>query len=342
MRVCHVAASNWVGGAAKASGRIHQSILDFGDKYDIESFMRVSEDGTSSEFIKKGRPQRNNLKYRLLAKLASISNSSYQTPSPALHSFAWPDTGMGNELKGQKWDIVNLHWLGNNTISIEEIGFLAVPLVWTLHDQWAFCGAEHYEPFESDALIPVTHRYRLGYTSSSRLNSESGVDLNRKTWLRKKRCWTEKIHIVCPSNWMANCARSSELMHDWPISVVPYPIDTSFWRPLPARLARQVMGLDPQKIIITFGATGGLADARKGGDLFVHAIQTVLAKCSEELSQRLEFLVFGEVDPHSLLLNHPSISVFGQLSDDYSLRAIYSASDLFILPSRQDNLPLTG
>ena len=342
MKVCHVAASQSAGGAAKAGYRIHQSILDFGKEYDVESFMRVAEKGGSSEFIKKGQPHRNDFKYRLFAKAASISNASFQTPFAALHSYAWPDTGMGKELNKQNWDIVNLHWLGNNTISIEEIGRIASPLAWTLHDQWAFSGAEHYESFDDDSLGLKAHRYQLSYCSSSRPSSERGFDLNRQTWLRKKRSWRRQIHIVCPSNWMASCARSSALMADWPVSVVPYPIDTSFWQPLPSGLARQVMGLDQDKIIIAFGATGGLADSRKGGDLFLQAIQIVLNQCREDQSQRLQFLIFGQVDSVPSLKLHPSISMFGELSDDYSLRAVYSASDLFVLPSRQDNLPLTG
>ena len=46
--------------------------------------------------------------------------------------------------KKKEMDIVNLHWLGDLTLSIKEIGRLKMPLTWRLADQWAFCGFEHY------------------------------------------------------------------------------------------------------------------------------------------------------------------------------------------------------
>jgi hypothetical protein len=105
-----------------------------------------------------------------------------------MHSIAWPASGLGSELQqrhhnGQA-DMIHLHWLGDGTLSIEEIGHLSVPLVWTLHDQWAFCGAEHYtwpplpgESVSSDEL------FALGYSPESHPSHESGPDLNYSVWL---------------------------------------------------------------------------------------------------------------------------------------------------------------
>ena len=51
-------------------------------------------------------------------------------------STAWPSSGLGEELnaeyKKKEIDIVNLHWLGNLTLSIREIGRLKMPLTWRL------------------------------------------------------------------------------------------------------------------------------------------------------------------------------------------------------------------
>jgi len=103
-----------------------------------------------------------------------------------------------------------------------------------------------------------------------------------------------------------------------------------------------MFGLDHSKIILAFGATGGLDDSRKGGDLFLQAMRYMLSKSSDRVKQNLHFLLFGGAEyPHSLV-NDPSVTLISEVSDAYSMRAIYSAVDLFILPSRQDNLPLTG
>ena len=43
-----------------------------------------------------------------------------------------------------KPDYVNLHWIGNETISISDVNKIDAKIIWTLHDMWPFCGAEHY------------------------------------------------------------------------------------------------------------------------------------------------------------------------------------------------------
>ena len=40
-------------------------------------------------------------------------------------------------------DIVNLHWICNEMLSIENIKKINKPLVWTILDMWPFIGAEH-------------------------------------------------------------------------------------------------------------------------------------------------------------------------------------------------------
>ena len=107
-------------------------------------------------------------------------------------------------------------------LSIADIGKIKKPIVWTLHDMWAFCGAEHYSQVD---------RWRSGYNKKNRPTYESGFDINRWTWLRKLNHWHKPIHIVSPSNWLANCVRESKLMNNWPVSVVPNLLNTDNWKP---------------------------------------------------------------------------------------------------------------
>lgn len=51
------------------------------------------------------------------------------------------------------------------------------------------------------------------------------------------------MHIVTPSQWLANCAHESLLMRDWPVNVVPNPLDTERWKPLARGVAREMLGL---------------------------------------------------------------------------------------------------
>ena len=50
--------------------------------------------------------------------------------------------------------------------------------------------------------------------------------------MSKRRAWRRPIRIVCPSTWLAECARRSALMASWPITVIPYPIDLATWAPV--------------------------------------------------------------------------------------------------------------
>jgi glycosyltransferase involved in cell wall biosynthesis len=278
------------------------------------------------------------IRRRLHPRLAARATRGFITDNPVLHSLAWPNTGLGRELRASRADLEHLHWLGNGTLSIEEIGRLSKPVVWTLHDQWAFCGAEHY-------VTPppaVDDRFVEGYTAASRPSHESGPDLNRHTWERKRRAWQRPIHIVCPSTWLADCARRSALMRSWPITVIPYPIDLKAWAPCDQAQARSLLGLPLDRPLVLFGAIGGTGDPRKGADLLLAALGQLKDTAFGTALEQLELVVFGQsLPPEPPDLGFP-VHFSGHLHDDISLRLLYAAADVFVIPSRQDNLPNTG
>jgi glycosyltransferase involved in cell wall biosynthesis len=229
------------------------------------------------------------------------------------------------------------------TLSIEEIGRLPMSLVWALHDQWAFCGAGHYtSPPGPSETASSDERFALGYTHSSRPSHEAGPDLNRRTWLRKRRAWLRPIQITCPSTWLAECARRSTLMASWPITVIPNPIDVATWAPLDQRQARALLQLPQNRPLVLFGALGGTADSRKGADLLLDALQRLRGQVAGTPLEQLELVVFGQGRPAlPPNLGFP-IHYSGRQDDDISLRLLYAAADVFVIPSRQDNLPNTG
>lgn len=276
-----------------------------------------------------------------------MAMKGFGTANPVLHSLAWAPSGLGAELQSCRLagstDLLHLHWVGSDTISVEEIGHLPAPLVWTLHDQWAFCGAEHYtSPPRPGERSSSDERFALGYAPFSRPSHESGPDLNRETWLRKQRAWTRPIQIVCPSHWMADCARRSALMGDWPITVIPYPIDLGFWAPVEQQQARALLQLPSDRPLVLFGADGGTNDTRKGADLLFEALQILSKQVEATPLSGIELVIFGQSRPEiPPLLGFP-VHYAGRIQDDLRLRLLYAAADVFIIPSRQDNLPNTG
>lgn len=128
-------------------------------------------------------------------------------------------------------------------------------------------------------------------------------------------------------------------MADWPVAVVPNPIDTDRWQPIDQHLSRQLLGLPQDCPLLLFGAMGGGNDPRKGMDLPLAAFIQLHSYGS---LQDLELVVFGQHAPNSLPQLGFPVHFNGHLHDELSLRVFYSAADAFVIPSRQDNLPNTG
>jgi glycosyltransferase involved in cell wall biosynthesis len=150
------------------------------------------------------------------------------------------------------------------------------------------------------------------------------------------------MNLVAPSTWMAECAQRSALMQSWPIRVIPNPIDPVCWAPVDQQQARTLLNLPPHASLILFGATGGVADARKGGDLLLKALQLLPDLELEHPGQPIELVVFGQSDPDPGFVPSLPIHYRGRISDELHLRLLYAAADVFVIPSRQDNLPNTG
>lgn len=340
--VLHVGASDGAGGAARASYRVHRSLVDSSHLAGVDSRFRVINKITQDPSVIGGSPLGSRLRLiRLVKRLARASyRRGFKTMNPVLHSIAWPDTGLGRELqwlRNDDIDLIHLHWLGDATLSIEEIGRLPQPVVWRLPDQWAFCGAEHYTtppgPGESESS---DRRYELGYTPASRPTHESGPDLNRRTWLRKRRAWRRPMHIVCPSTWLAGFARRSALMRQWPITVIPNPLDLEVWAPWNPAQARELLGLPLDRPLILFGADGGTRDPRKGADLLLEALKILRSQLADTPPAQLELLVYGQSRPaQPPELGFP-IHYAGRIGDDLRLRLLYAAADVMVVPSRQE------
>jgi glycosyltransferase involved in cell wall biosynthesis len=324
MKIIQLNHSDTFGGASRAAYRIHRALRSQG----LDSWMAVNK-ATSGDWTVQ-RPETTLAKQMAYIRpyLGALIGQGLKTARSDLHSAALVPSTWPQRLNHSDADIVHLHWVNGEMLSISDIGKLHQPVVWTLHDMWAFCGAEHYT--EGD-------RWQHGYWKQNRPSNESGFDLNRWTWNRKQKHWREPFQIVTPSRWLADCVSKSALMRDWPVSVIPNPIDTELWQPVDKPFARQLLNLPQDVPLLLFGAAGGSLDPRKGFDL----LRSALDHLRGELPG-LELIVFGQQAPKQPIdLGFP-IHYAGHLHDELSLRILYSAADAMTIPSRQDNLPNTG
>ena len=326
IKVINISFSDISGGAARATYRIHNSLLKIGIESQLRVCRRLSGDPSvvaPSGFAKVIAEMRPMIRH--------IVMGLHKTPTFEMHSINWFPSGWVDSLNKSDADIIHLHWIGLETISIYELSKIRKPIVWTLHDMWAFCGSEHYTDESENA------RWKVGYTAETRRIGETSFDLDRWVWNRKCRAWKQPFHIVCPSRWLTDCVQKSALMKNWEVSTIPNSIDLSTFRPIPREIARDCLKLRRDKKIILFGALGGIHDPRKGGDLLIQALSVLKEKTIHDV----EIIIFGQHKPS----NPPDFSFpvryFGHLQDDISLVLLYSACNVFIAPSRQDNLPNT-
>ena len=100
-------------------------------------------------------------------------------------------------------DIIHLNWIVHGFMNIEFISSIKSPIVWTLHDSWAFTGGCHI-PKNCD-------RYKNSCGSCPLLGSSSEFDITRFNHFRKSRSWKEFKYDYCvSSNWLAKCAKRAQ------------------------------------------------------------------------------------------------------------------------------------
>ena len=340
--IIHISNNDIKGGAARAAYRIHRCIKDNKDELNIDSSMKVvtkySDDPSVHCFNLRNQSW---LWKRLQPRISKYIKNNLITNNYSAHNIAFPNTGALKELNKNENNstkkIIHMHWLGDNTISIEEIAKLKSPIFWTLHDQWAFCGAEHYThpPIYKNGEIISDTRYCQDYSKPSRSLDEKGFDLNRWTWMRKKKYWKTPFNIIVTSNWMFDCVKNSSLMSKWPIYLIPYPIDINKWKPINKLYAKKILGVDPSKKIILYGAIGGTKDKRKGAHLLNESLKILKNSFLRNNLNKIQILVFGESKSEKFI-NELPIKFLGNLNDDISLQIIYSAAEVMVVPSIQE------
>ncbi len=229
-------------------------------------------------------------------------------------------------------DILNLHCMHHGYFNYLALPTLTAqkPTVYTMHDMWAWTGHCTYS-YQCD-------RWKTGCGQCPDLTIAPSVkrDNTHLEWRLKK--WTysrSKLSIVSPSLWLTNLLKDSILSH-FPIHHIPNGIDIQVYRPMDVDECRSVFGIPDGKYVLLFGATN-LKDPRKGADLLIAA----LSELPKTLKSQIVLLIFGSDNnsPIAKTVGMETINL-GYVSDEHKKAAAYAAADLFVLPTRGDNLPI--
>ncbi|WP_045460510.1 glycosyltransferase [Vibrio hyugaensis] len=315
MKVLHICFSDIEGGAARAAHRLHSAQV----KHGINSNMLVV-DKFSDDVKVYQLPRWKRLLVKFFSSLSQRILKLRKTTNLTHHSLNVFPSFIRAEIEKISPDIVHLHWIGNDMLSISEISRIKQPVVWTFHDMWAICGAEHYE------LLTLPNCSTSDDISPSQLNEFLNV-------FKKKKWENKKIHVVTPSQWLKACTEDSDVFSSFPISYVQNCLDHESFKYVSSTIARRVLGLPENKKIVLFGAMSSTSDPRKGFEYLKLALNQ-LPDNEDVLA-----LVFGASSGDEDL--GVSIKYMGRVHDDVTLMLMYNAADVFVGPSLQDNLPNT-
>ncbi|MCQ2250559.1 MAG: glycosyltransferase [Bacteroidales bacterium] len=232
-------------------------------------------------------------------------------------------------------DVINFHWTSQAMLSLGQLQKLidmGKKVIFTMHDMHHFTGICHY--------AGSCTRFQQQCGNCQYINGgKNANDLSRR-WLRKKLSMPirQNITYVACSRWLADTAKTSSLMQGADVVDIPNPIDTVAFCRMDRGEARARFGVSAQKVIL-FGAVN-IADSRKGFRYLQMALQHISAQ-NPDCVDDIELLIFGKCDEAALDgLPFPHIMA-GYLSSLSDLRAVYSAADVYVTPSLEDNLPNT-
>lgn len=319
MKILIVNTSDIQGGAARAAYRLHKALLAEG----VDSQMLVQSKSSDDFTVLGPQSKLQKVMGKVRPSLDSIPIRRYKQRTKTLFSPSWvPFSGLVDKINGLNPDVVHLHWIAGGMLRIEDLAQIKAPIVWSLHDNWAFTGGCH--------IMWECERYKHSCGTCPRLGSQKEDDLSRKVWLRKKNAFSQlpNMTIVGLSNWLANAASQSSLFQDHRVVCLPNPINTHVFSPFTKTQARALFNLPQDKKLIAFGAMSATSDINKGFKQLEEALSV--------LSQDYELVVFGSSEPQFPPSFKQTIYYLGHLHDDVSLRALYSAVDVMVVPSLQE------
>lgn len=309
-----VASINTVATQSNAPGRIMLNISD-----------AIIESGGKS-FVAYGRGESSICNsYKIGSTCDTIRHTLYSriSDSEGLHSIN-ATKKLIVQLESFTPDIIHLHNIHGHYISyqilMQWLKDSNIPIVWTMHDCWAFTGhCCHYSANGCDKWktgcekCEFTSTYPRSFSSQSKRNFELKRELFSSL---------PNLRIVAVSNWLANELRQSYL-NKYPIEVIHNGIDPEIFKPMPRSSNSKFR-------ILGVASHWG---ENKNIEFFNHL--------ANKISIDEEIIIVGDIPMKRRLQLHKNITHIGNFRSAEKLAEIYSSADVFINPSREETFGMT-
>lgn len=322
MKVLIVSTRDIAGGAARAAFRLFKGLQRIG----VDVHMLVLSKASDEPNITGPQSKKDIAFSKIYPSLNGVLlGMLYGNKERRVFSSAVTPHDISRRINEINPDIVNLHWVTDGFLKIEHLKKIRQPIVWSLHDMWPFTGGCHYDL--------GCGKYLQSCGACPALGSKKEHDMSRWLFNRKKKTFKEvnDLTIVGLSRWLGACAEKSSLLKDRRTEILPNGIDVNIFKPVDKITARKMLNLPLNKKMVLFGAMNPQANPVKGYKHLVAALHHVR-------NEHLNFLIFGTSYPQKHLGLKYEAHYLGKFADDLSLAVVYSAADVVVVPSVQENL----
>jgi glycosyltransferase involved in cell wall biosynthesis len=329
LRIIHLNTYDVTGGAALATYRLHKGLCKLGCDSSMLVAHRSSNDPSVISLVPK-MDITSRIRRRIRAE--KITSRSRYKKMLFYDGFSDDRTIYADDLVSQlpPCDIINLHWIAR---FVDYQTFFSavpshVPLFWRLSDMNPLTGGCHFDD--------GCGKHSVGCGACPQLGSTDTNDLSRQIWRRKQEVFKglrpDRLHFIAPSRWMAELVSGSPVFGRFRVTVIPNGVETDVFAPRDQQVARDVLGI-PQSASVILFVSDGLHNRRKGYALLARALSQ-LDSCPDA------FLLSVGRGSIELETQIPHCHV-GQIENRRLLSLVYSAADVCVVPSLQDNQPNT-
>lgn len=233
----------------------------------------------------------------------------------------------------QKVDIIHLHFTNFGFLSMQNIAQLCAlgkPVVWTLHDMWAFTGGCHHSG------TCENYQSKCGFCKEF-IKLPAKNDLSNRLWEKKIKAFKQKnLSAITCSQWLLMRAKKSSILQHHHLAAIPNTLDTEqIFVPKHKKDAKRTLGLSENIPLILFVAVRPNAP-KKGFKQFIEAVQLLENRTSFQIG-----IIGNVVDKMPFEGLSQAITYFGHVDSPEKMASIYQASDAYVTTSLEENLPNT-
>lgn len=231
-------------------------------------------------------------------------------------------------------DIINLHNIIGGYFNIKDLIKLnsIAPLVWTLHDMWAFTGNAAHTFGDNSWKFLKTGR------GENKIYPQIFLPTGRLLLKEKEKIYAKvKMKIITPSEWLYDLASQSPVFEHKEIYMIHHGVDLNLFKPNDCSDLHHKLSIPKNSKVILFSAEKINRNSFKGGK----ELADILSLLDDKAEGEIYLITLGfNKWMTSNVFRKLKIKNLGYITDEIELAKIYSFADIFIYPTKADSFGL--